>query len=119
MRDSRADGGGLHTGRDVELAAVDAGHITAAAQVRRHTLFGKEALQLALHRLGNPVAVARAEAIEDQLLDPQVNAPRRHAQPRISASSSGFSSLAYSTLAACKRWHMRTGSLASAARKAA
>ena len=44
---------------------------------------------------------------------------RRHAQPPISASISGFSSFTYSLRAALARCRMRTGSPASAARNAA
>src|SRR5688572_5757331 len=104
----------------------------------RQAMGGDEAGEFSVKRGGGPVAVGPGETVEYECVDAQSDGGCRrgrrrrpqgraadlrddgfHIQPAVSAVESVFSSLANSVWAAARRWFMRTGSWASAARNAA
>src|SRR6266852_7465928 len=103
----------------VKRTAVHALGLVPVAERQVNALLSKEPCQLSLNCSANGMAVARREAMQHEFFDMQFDVVRLHTQPPISASVSAFSSLVYSPRAARSRCAMRTGSPASAARKAA
>src|SRR5258708_18703562 len=103
----------------VKRAAVHLFGLVPTAERGMHTLLSKQPCQFALHCRADGGTVARREAVQHEFFDMQFDVVWLHTQPPISASVSAFSSLVYSPRAARSRCAMRTGSPASAARKAA
>src|SRR5262249_20368017 len=113
----------LRSSCDVDFPGVEGGKMGPRRIDMLRTVFDKQALQFAGQRLADGVALRCRETAQNQFVnhDLDVRWPRdhpadirrallaSHAQPPISASVSGFSSLANSTWAARSRWLMRTG----------
>ena len=89
----RADRMGSEIRIHLERSGVQAWYVSTMGQRRRQALLGEEARELLLHALADAVAVVLWEAVQHELLDVKLDV---HAQPPISDSVSGFSSLAYS-----------------------
>src|SRR5215217_5321653 len=104
--------------RHAHGARVQTSHL-AAGEALGQSLRGEQPRELLAHRLAHLLAVSRGDAVEHQLVDVQGDASWRHVHPETSASAKGLSSLLNSERTARWRWAIRTGSLASAARKAA
>src|SRR6266568_976184 len=86
-----------------------------------YPLLCEQPCQFPLHCLADDMEIGGGEAMQDEFLNMQFDVVWLwfHTQPPISASVRAFSSLVYSLRAARSMCFMRTGSPASAARKAA
>ena len=106
--------GGIGYGERARLEAVDAGARGPGPALERGG-------QLGAQGRCDPVPLPGLEPVQDQFVDDHLDAagPGAHAQPAISASLSGRSSLAYSATAALSTSRMPTGTPASAAVNAA